>query len=163
MFALDSKNLQLASQNNVSCLVAITYRHKAKILTQIGPLISVFALVTSFFGLMLGARSSAHELIQDYLKKDYQANSVGNNNSRIDTIILLIFLVVLWLIAISNISIIHVIGILITPLGAFFLYILPVYIFFKVPSLKKYRKMINIIVMFLGILALCSYVLSFFV
>ena len=158
VLSLTHDDFQMALDKNINCLTLVSMKLSGKgILAGLGTLIGLAALVTSFIGVFFAVRESAIHIVQtvsrDLFKRDVSKNAIDNA-------VLVIILLMLWWITISNLSVVAMFSALVAPLVSVFLYILPIIIFYVKPSLKPYRKFINICVLCTGILLLFSYELG---
>ena len=160
ILSLPREAFQTALDQNISCLTLISMRlETADALPGLGTVIGLAALATSFIGVFFAARESAHRIIVT-VSRNWFKKKIARD--RIDSFVLISLFFLLWGFTVANVSVIAMFGILIAPLVAIFLYILPVVIFYIEPRLKKHRKLVNVLVFFVGVLLLFSYALGSF-
>lgn len=158
VLSVPQEAFQAALKQNINCLTLISMKfNEAGPLAGIGTLIGLAALITSFIGVFFAVSESSRHIIiiicRSWFKKKVDKNKVDN-------VVIIFLLLFLWGLTITNLSVIAIFSALVTPLVAFFLYVLPIVIFYIKPSLKMYRKPINIVVFCVGILLLFSFELG---
>ena len=161
MLAMDKNSLNYALKNNISALATLGNHSSSPLLKHIEPLLGIFTLVTSFLGVMLGVRTSAHEFISKVIVRNKKLRKPWLLNSKKrDHLIMWGAFIALWIFSILNLPILTLLGIIVTPLLAIFFYVIPVIIFYKKAGFKKYRTFANNFVLVIGIILLFSFALG---
>lgn len=121
MLAIPKSDFLTAAEQNISALALLGNLYKGSWLGNLGPLISVTALLTSFLGIFIGYRESLLPLLCHRQQKSDGDEAV----SRYDNELYCVTFVVLWGVAIANVPVMTILGDLVAPLGAVFLLIVP--------------------------------------
>ena len=121
MLAIPKSDFLTAAEQNISAFALLGDLYKGNWLGNLGPLISVTALLTSFLGIFIGYRESLLPLLCNREKKDDGENAV----SYYDNGLYCVTFIVLWGMAIANVPVMTILGDLVAPLGAVFLLIVP--------------------------------------
>jgi serine transporter len=158
VLSLSASDLKNAMDNNLSVLTVLALHSDGSILSIAGPLISQLALITSFIGTFLGARESARELLKDTRKVSLKNPKGVFKIMAFDDLLLIGFLASIWVITILHLPILDTLGEVVAPPVAFFLFILPIFITYRIKRLKKYRSFALIFSFAMGCLMLFSYV-----
>ena len=160
VLSIQPEDFQFALEENINCLTLITIKLKGTgLLANPGTLIGLAALITSFIGVFFAVRESAHHIVSTISRSVFKKKI---KKDQADNYILIFLLLFLWLITITNLSVVSMFSALVAPLVAVFLYILPIIIFYTKPGFKEYRKPINLIIFCIGVLLLFSYGLGKF-
>jgi serine transporter len=153
IFALSAEEMKIADAKNISVLALLGSVADKPFLKEFGPVISIIALTTSFFGTALGLRSSTIELFKRFFKDRRSKKAL-----RVSEIIFYSFsLLFLWMIAILNMNIIKLIGMIIAPLVALILYFIPIIILFRIPQFKPYRNVGSVVIFIAGVLFFAAF------
>lgn len=147
LFALPADTLGNAAASNLSAL-DILGTSGSPLLAVLGPLVSILALTTSFFGIFLGYRESAIRLL------NLDARRRG------ETWFLLGTFLALWLFTLLDISVIAILGEVGGPLSALFLFLIPAWAHIRHPGHFGERRWLLAFVLSAGIIQLCSYYLG---
>lgn len=100
-------------------------------------MIAILAIATSFFGHYFGAREGLNGIVnKTYLK--FQAPLL--KEKPLNIAIAAFFYITMLIFSYLNPSILGIIDMFVGPIIAAILFLLPVYGIYKVPALKKYRK-----------------------
>jgi serine transporter len=135
VLTLTPESLQLAKQQNLSILSFLANQHNAPLISYLGPIVALLAIVSSFFGHYQGAREGLKGLIE--LGVSGCCQPVKQDS--LDRGITIFFLLSLWGVAVLNPSILGMIESLSGPVIALILFIMPVYARYRVPTLRRYR------------------------
>jgi serine transporter len=149
LFALKASQLTMAAGNNLSVL-DILGNASSPILDKLGPLVSILALTTSFFGIFLGYKESVLRLMA------YYGFGARENMFFVGTFI------VLWSFTTFNVSVLYILGEIGGPLSALFLFLIPVAVHLKHRDRLKEHRGILIFVFCVGMVQLVSYFLGAF-
>lgn len=157
ILSLNKADLDNAMENNLSVLTVLSPHSNGSLLSIVGPIISLLALITSFIGTFLGARESVREMFKEFRKMSIKNPKGVFKVMAFDDLILLGFLASIWLITILHPNILSTLGEIVAPPIAFFLFILPIWITYRVKRLKQYRGIALIYTLAMGCLMLFSY------
>lgn len=116
LFAFAQPQLHSAASKNLSVLDMLTASNGSPLLAEIGPLVSILALVTSFFGVFLGYRESVLRLMQ----RSVLPAAASEN------LLFVLTLFALWAFVIRDVPVLEILGMVGGPLSALFLFLLPV-------------------------------------
>jgi serine transporter len=148
--AMTPESLEYALKHNISALAALDIGSASaytSFLRSAGVIITIFALLTSYYGCGLGfvetvASNSKFWKYSFDKKKKIIAFMMG---------------ISVWFFTTFNFSVIGIIGLLITPCIGYIYFALPVLIIRKNTKLVKYRNWINYIVIALGSFIIVSF------
>ncbi|MDP8034373.1 HAAAP family serine/threonine permease [Pasteurella atlantica] len=159
VLTLTPAELVLAKQQNISILSFLANKFDNPFISYLGPLVAFLAITSSFFGHYLGAREGIEGL---YIKmKGENAKHIDRKKLNRGTAV--VFLLVLWGVAILNPSILGLIESLGGPIIAMILFIMPMYAITKVPAMKRYEgQLSNIFVTVMGLIAISAVVYGLF-
>ena len=152
ILALTPNSITYAVENNISALAAIEVSEGSlytSFLKQCGIIITLLALITSFYGCSFGFIETIAS------STTFWKTSFENKKKVIKPVMGIL----LWFFITFNFSVINVIGMFLTPCVGYMYYILPGFIIRKRPELAKYKSWINLLIIFLG----CFLIISFFI
>lgn len=121
MLAISKSNFLAAAQENISALAMLGNLYKGTWLGDLGPAISMTALLTSFLGIFIGYRESMLSLLCHWQQKDDSDKAAF----QYENVLYCLTFVVLWGMSIANVPVMKILGDLAAPLGAIFLLIVP--------------------------------------
>ncbi|AJC48772.1 serine permease [Allofrancisella guangzhouensis] len=151
-------DLHRANINNLSIVTLIQEQHHSALLNILAPMIVFTAIISSFIGCYIGSKEALKYLFR-YLFKNIC--NIQIKDSLINILCIAIIFLVLWICTICNLSILHIIGILVAPTVAFLLYILPVIIIYKNIKCKEYRKVIlDSLLVIIGSIIIFGYIIG---
>lgn len=160
VLTLTPAELAAAKQQNISILSFLANKFDNPFISYLGPLVAFLAITSSFFGHYLGAREGLEGLI---IKMKNDVNPEPVNRKKLNKVTAVVFLLVLWGVAIMNPSILGLIESLGGPIIAMILFIMPMYAINKVPSMKRYSgQLSNIFVTVMGLIAISAVVYGLF-
>lgn len=158
VFALGPAELANAREANLPVLSHLANVHGSPVISYLGPVIAITAIMSSFFGHYFGAAEGAAGIVRGF---------TGGDNSRLDPktvrkgVAVFIFITT-WIAAIVNPSILGLIETISGPVIASILYLMPMYAIHKIDRLAPYRgKLSNIFVTIAGLAAVTSILFSF--
>lgn len=162
LLSLAPEEFERAEVENLNCLALLSCKQEIPVLlAKIAPLVGLAALLTSFVGVFFAVRESAHQIVHQILshiaRRRAWAAQCMKRRKVIDAFILLFLFSSLWILTLANPSVMGLFGLLITPLVAIFLFILPVAILVKANGFRVLKKPSHAFVLLIGILTLFSY------
>lgn len=122
-------------------------------LAEVGSMLGLCALFTSFVGVFLAVRDSAREALRRLTSSRHILLSPRASES----LLLALVLGSAWIITNLNPSIIKAFGMLITPLVGLFIFILPVIVLARARGLKTLWQPGHLLVLLFGVLILFAY------
>ncbi|OOH88980.1 serine transporter [Pasteurellaceae bacterium 15-036681] len=156
VLTLTPEELLQAKAQNISILSYLANKFDNPIISYFGPIVAFLAIGSSFFGHYLGAREGLEGLVN-------QMRDEPIESSKFKKITAGVFLVILWIVATLNPSILGFIESLGGPIIAMILFIMPMYAIHTIPSLQKYKgKLSNIFVVVMGLIAISAIVYGLF-
>ncbi|MDR2395241.1 MAG: hypothetical protein LBD57_01315 [Endomicrobium sp.] len=157
-FSITPNVLVIAKENNLDALSAIalaTETSLEKYFVYILPMIAFLALSSSYFGHFTGTREGLSGIIVRLF------NCKGKvNPSKLKIISTFLLFILLWILAVSNPSILTSISALSAPIIAMYAYLMPVIMMRKVPRLRIYRSKLAAFVFIMGILTMVGYIVG---
>lgn len=156
VLSLRPEDFRIATEKNLNGLSMLSRRPGlSPLLTEIGTLLGLCALLTSFAGVFLAVRDSARELIRRL------AAGAGERAHRwAEWLLLLLVLGSAWLITIANPSVVKAFGMLITPLVGIFIFFLPLAVLARARGWRILLQPGHLLVLLFGVLILFSYQLG---
>lgn len=144
---LGNDGLAKAREENITVLSYLANVNDSPIISFVGPVVAIVAIVSSFFGHYLGAAEGAEGVVASI--------APHANRKAVKTGVTAFLFLTTWLAAILNPSILGLIESLSGPVIAAILYLMPMYAIYKVPRLEPYRKQLsNIFVIVMGLVAI---------
>ncbi|MCW7755373.1 hypothetical protein OOT00_15420 [Desulfobotulus sp. H1] len=155
VLSLSPDEFGAAIQDNLNCLTVLSYKEGiSPVLANIGVLVGLAALFTSFIGVFFAVHESAYELVT------MLASMAGRGSvcrKKAEMWISVFIYLMLWGMAAGNPSVMDVFGFFVAPLVAIFLFILPVVILVRVRGRKMLKSPSHLFVFFSGVFMLFSY------
>lgn len=153
MLAISKSDFVDAAHNNISALALLGNLYKGSWLGDLGPVISMVALLTSFLGIFIGYRESLLSLVSGRQRVDNTQATVA----RYENMLHGLTFVFLWALSIANVPVMTILGDLVAPLGAIFLLILPAGVVLFIHDFRTDRGPGAGFVLVSGILVLVAY------
>jgi len=165
LLSLSPQAFAEAAKSNLNCLALLSDREGINpAIAALGPLLGLAALVTSFIGVFFAVREAALQLVDRGLalmgRSDTTARTQPNRRRRLDILVQLVLFGSLWLLTLVNLSIIDLFGLVISPLVAIFIFIMPTVVLMRTHGLGVLRKPSVSLVFLTGILVLFSFELG---
>ncbi|VEI77917.1 Serine transporter [Mannheimia haemolytica] len=152
VLTLTPEELAQAKVQNISILSYLANKFDNPIISYFGPLVAFLAIGSSFFGHYLGAREGLEGLVNQMRKEPIEP-------SKFRKITAITFLIILWIVATINPSILGFIESLGGPIIAMILFIMPVYAVYKVPALARFKgESGHLFVLVMGCIAISAIV-----
>lgn len=153
VLSLSPADLAQAKAQNVSILTYIANHFNNSIINYVAPFIAFAAIAKSFLGHYLGTSEGLSGIIRKIAKKADRQVPEKTMQFMVEGFILL----VAWLVAWANFSVMNMIETMIGPIIAFVLFLMPMYAIHTVPSLKKYSgKASNVFIVVIGLIAVSA-------
>lgn len=153
VLSLSPADLAQAKAQNVSILTYIANHFNNPIINYVAPFIAFVAIAKSFLGHYLGTSEGLSGIIRKVAKKADRRVPEKTMQFMVEGFILL----VAWLVAWANFSVMNMIETMIGPIIAFVLFLMPMYAIHTVPSLKKYSgKASNVFIVVIGLIAVSA-------
>jgi serine transporter len=156
-FSTTPEILTYAKQNNIDALTAIALTYNDSILLYVLPVISLLAIISSYFGHFIGTREGLNGILMQIIIKNFNVKNDINTKRKLKIINTIILFTILWILAIFNPPILSVIGILSAPIIAIYAYLMPVILMNKIQRLNIYRSKLAILVFIVGIFVIFGY------
>ncbi|BEV71977.1 serine/threonine transporter [Paludibacterium sp. THUN1379] len=153
VMAIQPQDLSYALQHNIDALTLMSLHVKPHLLQFALPLLAFATILHSYFAAFLGARSGLIGLMGQW--KRHQHHPEGHHP--LEWITTLLVALPLWAFALSDPSILTLIGMIAAPIIALVCYVMPVYVFRRVPRLAIYRERASVLVLLAGLLVMVSY------
>ena len=149
-------------ENTLKALeLALRLGMKLPILRFAFPMLAFAAILHSYFSVFLGARSGLVNML-GRLRRRNQVAAPTDTPHPIEWVTTLLIALPLWLLAIADPSILAIIGMLAAPIIALVCYVMPVYLFHRIPQLSVYRDRTSALVLVSGLLVITSYTLGYY-
>ncbi|HAL69532.1 MAG TPA: HAAAP family serine/threonine permease, partial [Pseudomonas sp.] len=151
VLTLDSAQLAEAKAQNLSILSYLANHFSNPTIAFAAPLIAFVAIAKSFLGHYIGASEG--------LKGIIAKTGARPGAKALDRVVAALMLVVCWIVATLNPSILGMIESLGGPIIAVLLFLMPMYAIRRVPAMRKYSGALsNVFVTVIGLVALTSVV-----
>ncbi|MDP0589253.1 MAG: aromatic amino acid transport family protein [Candidatus Endonucleobacter bathymodioli] len=159
VLCLTPAELELAARYNLPVLSVLSDKTGAGFFAYGTPLIGFLALVSSFFGVYLGALEGIQGLVtQQWLK---HCPERPMRPMMVRKLAILFIVLTCWGAGCANWSVIGLIEAFVVPVLATILYIMPVYAYYRVERLQKYRNYwIDGFTVVVGIVAICGFLVD---
>jgi len=161
ILATHPEDLAFARQHNIDILTLMSLHMKLPILRFAFPMLAFAAILHSYFSVFLGARSGLVNML-GRLRRRNQVAAPTDTPHPIEWVTTLLIALPLWLLAIADPSILAIIGMLAAPIIALVCYVMPVYLFHRIPQLSVYRDRTSALVLVSGLLVITSYTLGYY-
>ncbi|WP_108652270.1 aromatic amino acid transport family protein [Dongshaea marina] len=156
--AISQPQARVAMQDNVSALAIIAYYFPGSWATSAGIVINLFAVVTSFFGVFLGFQEACHGLVMNLLRRKFDESRI--NQKLVRKAVVLFIILLAWGAIASNAPILSFTSIC-SPIFGLVGCLIPAYLVYRVPALRKYRGLATYLIIITGILLMISPLLAF--
>lgn len=157
--ALGADGMQEAREQNLPVLSYLANETGVPVLAFISPLIAIAAIVSSYFGHVLGTTEGGNYLV----RRAAPGVAKKLSRSQINTAVHIFIFVTAWIVAIIDPSILGLIEAIGGPFIASILYLLPMYAIHKIDALEQFRgRASNYFVVIAGLVAVGATVWSLF-
>ncbi|MDD3813632.1 MAG: aromatic amino acid transport family protein [Desulfocapsaceae bacterium] len=153
MLTISKANFSAAAHENISALALLGNLYTGTWLGELGPAISIVALLTSFLGIFIGYRESLLSLVSCRQRADQGDTTVA----RYENLLHGLTFIILWPLAIANVPVMAILGDLVAPLGAIFLLIVPAGVVLYIVDFRADRGPAARFVLLSGVLVLVAY------
>ncbi|MCB2174103.1 hypothetical protein KQH41_02435 [bacterium] len=163
LLSLSPRAFADAAERNLNCLALLGDRVGVNpVIAKIGPLLGLGALVTSFIGVFFAVRESALQLVQRGLSLAGRttARPPAGRSRQLDITVQLVLFASLWLLSLVNPSVMSLFGLVISPLVAIFIFIMPVVVLVRTHGPRMLLRPSSILVLLTGLLVLFSFELG---
>ena len=156
VLSLTPEELQQAKELNVPVLSVLANRTGDSTFGLIAPVIAFLAIASSFFGVYLGSLEGLQGLItQQWLARNKHKPL---NTAAVRRGTVLFCMVTCWLAGYANWSVIGMVQMLVVPVLATILYLMPVYAIYRVGALRHYRnQLVDLFTLTVGIVAITAF------
>lgn len=138
VLSLTPQELFQAREENLPVLSVLAYRSNNMAFSIIAPIIAFLAIASSFFGVYLGALEGLQGFItQQWVRRKIQRPLPHGAVHRGSVLFILL---TCWTAGYANWDIIGMVEMLVVPVLATILYLMPIYAFYRVRSLKLFRN-----------------------
>lgn len=159
MLSTTPQMLEKAKADNIDILTAVSLQFDEPLLIWMPPIISLLAIVSSYFGHFVGTREGLCAIISRIAAWKNPSRQ-GPESKFLHRIVTVGLFLGLWLLAFFNPSILEIIGALSAPIIAIYAYLMPVFLMKKVPRLFIYRSAWGTLVFIVGIAGIFGNILG---
>ncbi len=159
VLSLTPQELLQAREENVPVLSVLAYRSDNMIFSIIAPIIAFLAIASSFFGVYLGAL----EGLQGFITQQWVRHNVHRPLPRgaVHRGSILFILLTCWVAGYANWDVIDMVEMLVVPVLATILYLMPVYAFYRVKLLKPFRSpLLDAFIFLVGLMAITGFLVG---
>ncbi|MBV8048640.1 MAG: hypothetical protein JO171_15940 [Paludibacterium sp.] len=153
VLATQPHDLNFALTHNIDVLTLMSLHVKPHLLNYALPILAFATILHSYFAAFLGARNGLIGLLGQWQRHQHQPERLHS----LEWITTLLIALPLWGLALANPSILTLIGMVAAPIIALVCYVMPVYVFRRVPRLAIYRERASVLVLLAGVLIMASY------
>ncbi len=157
-FAISQTEAQHALKENISALAMIAHYFPGSWATIVGIVINIFAVVTSFFGVFLAFKEACKGLAMNILERKYAHEEI--NTELVNKLTTVFIILIAWTAVALNLPILSFTSIC-SPIFGIVGCLIPAYLVYKVPTLKKYKGTATYLIIITGILLCISPLLAF--
>ena len=155
VLALGPEGMAEAKAANLPVLSHLANVHGSPLISAMGPIVAILAIVSSFFGHYLGAAEGAAGIVRATVDPD--GTRIADRPLRLG-IAAFIFLTT-WLVAIANPGVLGLIETIAGPVIAMILFLMPMYAIHRIDALAPYRGAAsNVFVVVTGLVAVSGIV-----
>lgn len=159
LMCIKPDEFEIIREKNISVASFFSLKLNNEMLGYCSTFIAILALATSFFGHYFAAREGLFEI----LKKASKVCKIDANRLKLvilsNFIIYIIVLVVVWM----DFNILKILEVIVSPFVVILLFFLPLYGFYRVGILQKYKnKFVDAIILILGIIIFSMSLLDIF-
>ncbi|WP_419834244.1 amino acid permease [Endozoicomonas atrinae] len=159
VLSLTPQELLQAREENVPVLSVLAYRSDNTIFSIIAPVIAFLAIASSFFGVYLGAL----EGLQGFITQQWVRHNIHRPlpHTALHRGCILFILMTCWGAGYANWDVINMVEMLVVPVLATILYLMPVYALYRVKQLKHSRNLIlDIFIILVGVVAITGFLVG---
>lgn len=159
VLSLTPQELFQAREENLPVLSVLAYRSNNMAFSIIAPIIAFLAIASSFFGVYLGALEGLQGFItQQWVRRKIQRPLPHGAVHRGSVLFILL---TCWTAGYANWDIIGMVEMLVVPVLATILYLMPIYAFYRVRSLKLFRNpLLDMIIFLVGLIAITGFLVG---
>ncbi|MDP0561185.1 MAG: aromatic amino acid transport family protein [Candidatus Endonucleobacter sp. (ex Gigantidas childressi)] len=159
VLCLTPAELELAKAKNLPVLSVLSDKTGTGFFAHAAPLIGFLALVSSFFGVYLGALEGIQGVVTQQWLRHCPEKPMRLRMIRKSSILFIVL--TCWAAGYANWSVIGLIEAFVVPVLATILYIMPVYAYYHVERLQKYRSYwIDGFTIIVGVVGICGFLVS---
>lgn len=157
--AVGGDGLAEAREQNIPVMSYIANTTGVPIMALLSPIVAILAIVSSYFGHVLGASEGARFIVG----KIAPGFTKRASSATITNLVYAFIFLTTWAAAIANPSILSLIESIGGPFIAMILYIMPMYAIYKIPALKRFRNTWTaLFVIITGIAAISATIVGLF-
>jgi serine transporter len=145
ILAVPTKDFTAAAKENISALAMLGNLYGSSWLGDLGQAISILALTTSFLGIFIGYQEA------------FPALRRSTPMRKQETLLHLATLAILWPLAIADIPVMAILGDVVAPLGALFLFVVPAVLVLVRPELESGRGPGAVFTLVIGLVVVAAY------
>ncbi len=147
-----------AYKQNISSLALIAQHIPGASVPALGAIVDIFAIVTSFFAVLLAFREACTGIVLNILKRKYAEEDI--NRKRLSMGITVFIILLPWIAVVLNLPILSFTSVC-SPIFGIIGCLIPAMLVYRVPGLHRYKGMAVYITIFTGILLIISPLLAF--
>lgn len=159
VLSLTPQELMQARNDNVPVLSVLASGSGNPVFSVVAPAIAFLAISSSYFGVYLGTV----EGLQGIVTQQWVRHNIRKplNSTALRRCSVLFMLITGWITAYLNWSVIGMVEMLVVPVLATILYLMPVYAFYRVEKLKKFRNFwLDAFTVLVGIVAITGFLVD---
>lgn len=152
LMCIKPDELDLIREKNISALSFFSLKLDNDLLGYCATFIAILALTISFFGHYFAVREGLFEI----LKKSSKICKISTNDSTLVNFSNFLLYLIILAVVLMNLNILKILEVVVSPIVVILLFFLPLYGFYKVKILNKYKnKIVDIFILFVGIITFC--------
>ena len=158
ILAIDSKTIAEAATKNISAVSVISSKFEIGFIHYIGPIIAVAAILSSFLGVFLGTLESFNEGIRQLVGALNPGAHKKLTRHRLNITSSIIIFIILWVIAVFNLKIMLILGMLTAPCIAALIFLLPaVYRIYTTRKINFKENFSTYLLVLIGVITIFGY------
>ena len=159
VLSLTPEELAQAKTENVPVLSVLASTSGNPIFAIVAPFIAFLAIASSYFGVYLGTLEGLQGLVTQQWLRHNRSRPLSRSALRRCSVVFLIL--TCWATAYANWSVIGMVEMLVVPVLATILYLMPVYALYKVEKLKPFRSFwLDIFIFSVGLIAITGFLVD---
>ncbi len=159
VLSLTPEELAQAKADNLPVLSVLALRTGNDAFSIVAPIIAFLAIISSFFGVYLGALEGLQGVFTQKWLKHRPHRPLNSVALRRGTILFIIL--TCWGAGYANWSVIGMIEAIVVPVLAMILYVMPVYAYYRVKPLADYQnRLLDLFIVVVGVVAIFGFILN---
>jgi len=163
LLSMTPSDVDNAIKHNIPALISISSVGYISWMPYVISGITVLAIISSFFGVYIGSLEGAVGLVNYTVKHLFKCEQF-KSTLHVNRLIQLVLLLVFWITASFNFSVIAIIQTVVAPVLALLLFVMPICGKYMLNEFKQYRHLpLDIFTFIFGLIVISGFIATFFV